>query len=445
MATPTYYTNGVQTNASSITSDVTGGIGQNALYYYIDVDTVTIGSSSSPNTLSVGGGGGLQGSGYNTNNNIYTAVSGYDGAHGLYIDDFTTITTLYNYGILSGGGGGGGAGIANNIANFSLLGGNGAAGSGAGLGGAGGGGGGTSNASAYGQDGQGSIGGTGGSGGGGDGGNYDVNGNIGLPNPQQTGSFTLIGGGGGGGGANGRSGETGGSSTISGTSFYGGGGGNGGYCLVNSGIITNLYNSQGNASTPLYTFNANPDGIVNYYIYITSLTDYGQFYYYGTNSASITNLGFNIDPNTPSLPVLTSGSTPYQFTYVVVDLNNKIGGYTPYNVETTTITNTQIITWYILESGGDVTLTITSVTNKIAEATGFKVGKGPTAIDLNQYFLARTGTAVADTNFKSSVPPYDKTDLSQIFEPYTSGTIQTTNYIIKGTSIDLGSYFQPLN
>ena len=126
------------------------------------------------------------------------------------------------------------------------------------------------------------------------------------------------GGGGGGGGLGGvATGATGGSSYF---------GGNGGYGIVNTGTITNLYNSQGGENPYLYGplfYSGNAP--TNYYIKINSTSNYGQLWNLEkiTDESITGTINFNIAPGS------TLSETTYSsvLTGVTVSLSSKIGTY----------------------------------------------------------------------------------------------------------------------
>ena len=250
--------------------------------------------------------------------------------------------------------------------------------------------------------------------------NEGIGGNSGL-NSDATGAA-----GSGGGGSGGCRGGTS-------TSTNGGNGGLGGYGIVNAStsIINNLYNSQGNSSGygPLYHYHNNT--LMNYFINISSTTNYGQIYVYGTTG----NIRFGIDPASAITGLSTTSTTI--FPYVIV-------GFTPTNMIGSSTISGSTYRWWLIQSSTSPIAFNLYIGNP---ETGFKTIINGTTKDLSAVFAPySTNTTGGSTNFKTSNSPFNiqpftttgSTDLSVIFQDGNSGI--STGYKIN-TTTDIGSIF----
>lgn len=239
--------------------------------------------------------------------------------------------------------------------------------------------------------------------------------------------------GGGGGGCGGGEGGEGG---AAGNGYAkGGSGGKGGYGIQNNGTIITLINSQCYASHgygPLF-YNGNPP--TKYQIVIESTTNYGQLYYKDTGD--FTNVTISIAPSATG--TITVGTYPAVLVYVTFGSTLPSGTNTGYSWElvkdeTYKYADNTIIPVY------DLRVTNIVPYSAPAEPSGYKINTvNYPNTDLSDIFNAYTsGIKVNSTGYKIS----NGSDICDIYQPYASGSTVTTGYKISDGTTDVGSLFQ---
>ena len=353
-----YYANTITSN-TTISSNYAANLNYSA--YGVPLNS-SFSSLTVENNVQIYGGGGYGG--------IFSPGRyAQGGSHAII--NYGTITNLYNYGILQGGGGGGGC-----SASFGG-GGNGNPGN------AGGDGGTSSTSIAYIAP-------------GGSYGHYPPSNppaNQGTNGQESIPSYYSGGGGGGGGGGNG------GATSDTTQNLYGDGG-CGGYSIVNyNGTITSFYNSQGSGN-PVYIYCyyaanifASKPLIQNYYINVNitnSTTTYGQLFYYGYSQT----INFDIDPNS-SINITTSTTLEY----AIYDSGSNL---TINNTSGSINSNSKTYYWYLSNiSTGRWDLIINLATGYITNNQ-----------DLREIFQPYTSGTQTATGYKTN-----NQDLSEIFQP----------------------------